>query len=161
MFKIILCLLISSVCLADEVFLGYGVGVFGDAKYYTGQNKYLELGYRSVVWEGIYWQFKGGCWGEASPDKSRTSSAWLSSGPGLEVDLSPIEIRSGWGLAAISSPDSQLGGHFPQFNGEMYIGLRDKRGDAIGLQYEHISSAGIINPNLGRDFVTLQLSQKW
>lgn len=154
-------LLVSQICLADEAFLGYGVGIFNDANYELGQNKYLELGVRYGLWDGLYLQLKGGLWGESSPDRSRTGGGWLSSGLGLEVNLNAVEIRSGWGLAAISSPDSQLGGNFPQFNGELYLGLRDKKGDGIGLQVEHISCASFCNPNVGRDFVTLQLSQKW
>lgn len=156
-----LLLLISNVALADEGFLGYGVGVFHDADQYTGQNKYFEVGYRSDIWEGIMWQYKGGFWGEGSQDTTRKNGFWISSGPQFQVDLQPLEIRTGWGLAMISNPDSQLGGRFPQFNGELYLGLRDKRGNAIGFQYEHISSAGLVTPNQGRDFVTLQLSTRW
>ena len=153
--------LISSVCLADEAFSSYGIGVFGDADYHMAQMKVGELGYRDFLFGGIYWQHKVGYWGEGSPDPSRKSSFFVSSGPGMEVDLQPIEIRSGWGLAAISNPDSQLGGRFPQFNGELYLGLRDRKGDGIGIEYEHVSSAGIVTPNHGRDAILLQLSQKW
>lgn len=160
--KLILALLLlSNVALADEAFLGYGLGVFNDANEFLGQNKYGELGYRTFVWDGIYWQFKGGYWGEGSADKTRNAGFFASMGPGLELDLQPIEIRSGWGLAAISSPDSQLGSRFPQFNGELYLGLRDRKGDGIGVQYEHLSCASFCTPNQGRDFIILQLSQKW
>jgi len=145
----------------EEAFLAYGVGVFNDAKYFTGQNKYFEAGYRSFLYNGIYWQYKGGYWGEGSPDQTRKSGFFASSGPGLEIDLQPLEVRSGYGIAMISTPDSQLGGVFPQFQGELYIGLRDSKGDGMGLEYNHISSAGIVTPNAGRDFVVLQLSQKW
>jgi hypothetical protein len=153
--------LIPSLCVADEGFLGYGLGILHDADHSFSQNKYAEVGYREEIWYGIYWQNKLGYWGENSPDTSRKASFWGSSGLGLKVDLSPVEFRSGWGLAAITRPDSQLGGAFPQFNGEFYVGVRDKHDNGIGLQYEHISSAGIWKPNEGRDFITLQLSQKW
>lgn len=156
-----LLLLLSNVCLADEAFVGYGVGVFNDANDFVGQNKYAELGYRHFLYKGLYWQGKGGFWGEGSPDQTRKSGFWASTGPGLELDLQPFEMRSGAGIAAISSPDSQLGGYFPQFNEEIYAGLRDKRGDGIGFQYEHISCASFCSPNMGRDFVTVQLSLKW
>lgn len=158
---LILLLLLSNVCVADEAFIGYGVGILHDADHYIGQNKYFELGYRDFLWKGIYWQDKGGFWGEGSPDMTRKAGFWASTGPGMELDLQPFEMRSGWGLAAISTPDSQLGARFPQFNGEVYAGLRDKRGDGVGFQYEHISCANFCNPNEGRDFVTLQLSIKW
>lgn len=158
---LLLLLLMSSTCRADEAFLGYGLGIFNDAEYFVGQNKYGEIGYRQFLWDGIYWQYKGGFWGEGSPDSTRKAGFWVSTGPGLELDLQPIEIRSGWSIAAISTPDSQLGSRFPQFNGELYFGLRDKKGDGVGIQYEHISCASFCTPNQGRDFLILQLSQKW
>lgn len=154
-------LLLSTPVLADEAFLGYGVGILHDADHYVGQNKYAELGYREFIYKGVYWQYKGGFWGEGSSDITRKAGFWVSSGPGFEVDVQPIEIRSGWGLAAISTPDSQLGAYFPQFNGELYLGLRDKQGDGAGVQYEHISCANFCSPNQGRDFIVLQLSLKW
>lgn len=146
---------------ADEAFVGYGVGVFHDASEYTGQMKVGEVGYRHFLVDGIYWQNKVGYWGEGSNDKTRSSSGYGSTGFGLEMDLQPLELRSGYGVAFITSPDSQLGSRFPQFNGEAYAGLRDKRGDGIGLQYEHVSCASFCTPNQGRDFLIIQMSMKW
>jgi hypothetical protein len=158
---LLLLLLISNICFAEEAFIGYGVGVFNDANYYLGQNKYIDAGYRSFIWDGFYWEWDGGYWGEGSPDIGRKSGFFASSGPGLEIDLQPLELRSGWQLAAISNPDSQLGGYFPEFHGTASIGLRDKKGDGIAVEYNHISSAGLVTPNIGRDFILLELSQKW
>lgn len=154
-------LLMSSVCFADESSLGFGIGAFGDAKQSMGQVKVGEYSYRSFLIDGIYWQNKVGYWGEGSSDPTRKSSFFGSTGIGMEVDLQPLELRAGYGLAAITNPDSQLGGSFPQFNGDIYIGLRDKKGDGIGIDYMHISSAGLVTPNQGRDFFVLQVSQKW
>lgn len=146
---------------ADEAFIGYGVGVFHDADDFLGQMKAGEIGYRSFIFEGLYWQNKGGFWGEGSNDKTRSSSGYFSTGIGLEVDLQPLELRSGYGLAAITTPDSQLGSIFPQFQGEVYVGVRDKVGDGLGLQYSHLSCASFCTPNQGRDFISILLSQKW
>ncbi len=157
----ILCLLAGAPAHADEAFVGYGLGVFNSADEWIGQVKVGEVGYRHFLFDGVYWQNKAGYWGEGSNDKTRRASAWVSSGVGMELDLQPFEMRSGYGLAAISHPDSQLGSRFPQFNGELYVGLRDKEGDGVGFQYEHISCASFCSPNQGRDFVILQLSQKW
>lgn len=157
----LLLLFISNLCLADEAFIGYGVGVFNDADQFLGQNKYAEIGYRDFLYKGVYWQFKGGFWGEGSSDQTRKAGFWGSMGPGMEMNLNPLELRSGYGIAAISDPDSQLGAYFPQFDGELYLGLRDKQGDGVGFQYEHISCASFCSPNHGRDFVTVQLSLKW
>lgn len=153
--------LISTPALADTMYSGYGLGVFNSAKSSAAEVKVGHIGYLKDLWDGVYWQAKVGYWGDGSGDGSRRNSAYVSTGPGLLIDLGQVEIRSGWGLAAISTPDSYLGGHFPQFNGDLYVGLRDKRGNGIGLQYEHTSSAGLVTPNAGRDFILLQISQSW
>lgn len=160
-FLIALIALCSLNSYADEGFMGFGVGVANSAKHSSGEVKVFSLGLREDIFDGIYWQYKLGYWGDGSGDPSRGSSFYASTGPGFLVDLHPVEIRTGWSLAAISSPDSYLGGRFPQFNGELYLGLRDFRGNGIGVQYEHVSSAGIVTPNQGRDFFVLQISQRW
>jgi Lipid A 3-O-deacylase (PagL) len=149
-------LLFSIIANADEVFLGYGLGVFNNS-----DTRVVNLGYREDIWQGIYWQNKLGFWSDGSGDPNRGSSLYASSGPGLLIDLDPIEIRNGIGLAIISSPDSYLGGIFPEFNENLYVGLRDKRGNGIGVEYEHLSNAGIYSQNMGRDFLEIQLSQRW
>jgi len=156
-----LALLFSSTCQAGEVFLSYGVGIFGSADHFTGQVKMANIGYRTFIANGIYWQFKAGAWGDGSSEPDRHGSVYISTGPGMEIDLRPFEFRSGWSLATISTPDSYLGGRFPQFNGEAYWGVRDKNGNGAGVQYEHVSCLTFCSPNLGRDFGVLQLSHKW
>jgi hypothetical protein len=145
---------------ADEAFVGYGVGIFRGADQFLGQTKYAELGYRDFLYEGLYWQNKLGFVGEGSADTTRKSGGWASSGLGLETNLLPIELRGGAALAGITAPDSQLGGYF-QFNEDISVGLRDTKGDGIALQYNHISCGSLCSPNLGRDAVILELSQKW
>lgn len=157
----VLCCLFCRACTADEVFASYGVGIFNSAVNSPTEVKLGDIGYRRDVWKGVYWQFKGGYWGDGSGDPNRSGSGFISTGPGLKIDFSPVELHTGWGLAAISSPDSYLGGRFPQFNGDLYLGVRDKNGAGVGLEYDHISSAGIISPNVGRDFMLVQISQKF
>lgn len=157
----LLCLLATTPSQADEVFAGYGVGVFHDADNYTGQMKIAEIGFRHFVFEGVYWQNKIGYWGEGSDDKTRKNSGYYMTGLGMELDLRPFEMRSGYGVGLITTPDSQLGARFPQFNGELYVGLRDKKGDGIGARYNHFSCASLCDPNHGRDAVIIELSTKW
>lgn len=157
----ILLFFVSSQAYSEEIFFGYGLGIFNSAKNIPAEVKTINLGYRVELYSGIYWQFKGGYWKDASDDYNRKSSLYLSTGPTMLVDLKPIEVRTGLGLATISVPDSYLGDIFPQFNEELYLGVRDKNGNGIGIKYEHISSAGIVQPNIGRDFVILEISSKW
>lgn len=157
----LICICICSITQADETFASYGIGAFHSAEKSSVEVKVINLGYRPEIYRGFYWQFKVGYWGDGSGDPTRKSSFYGSTGPGLIIDLRPVELRSGWGICGISSPDSYLGGRFPQFNGEIYGGLRDRNDNGIGIKYEHISSAGLIVPNNGRDFFILELSQKW
>ena len=157
---LLLLLLFSTTAMADEAFVGYGLGILRGADTFLGQTKYVDLGYREFMWDGIYWQNKLGGIGEGSPDQTRKGGAWASTGLGLEVELQPLELRGGGALAGITNPDSQLGGYF-QFNEDVSVGLRDKKGDGIALQYNHLSCGTLCSPNLGRDFVILELSQKW
>jgi hypothetical protein len=145
----------------DEYFVGFGVGLAESAVSSAGETKMFNLGERKFLFQGIYWQNKLGYWGDGSGNPQRKSSLFVSSGIGMEVDLAPVELRAGTGLAIISTPDEYLGGRFPQFSEDLGITLRDKHGDGIGLTYSHFSSAGIVSPNIGRDFVTLELSVKW
>lgn len=143
---------------ADELAIGYGVGVFKSADKSLGEMKVFNLENKDNIWDGLYWDYQLGYIGQGAGDEGRKSMFFGSTGPGFEVNLAPVEIRSGWGLAAISNPDTQLGGMFPQFHGDFSIGLRDVKGDGIAIQYNHISSAGIVTPNQGKDFILLKLS---
>jgi hypothetical protein len=154
--------LYSYSCFADsEQFIGFGVGLAESAVSSSGETKMFNVGEREFLYRGIYWENKLGYWGDGSGNPNRKSSLFGVSGVGMMVDLAPVELRAGTGLAIISTPDSYLGGRFPEFNENLGMTLRDKHGDGIGLTYSHFSSAGIVSPNIGRDFVTLELSIKW
>lgn len=157
----LLCLLASAPSQADEVFVGYGVGVFHDADQWVGQMKIAEAGYRHFFFDGVYGQAKVGYWGEGSNDKSRQASGYVAVGAGMEVNLQPVEFRGSYGVAGITTPDSQLGSRFPQFNGEIYFGVRDKHGVGMGVDYQHFSCASFCSPNEGRDAGILQFSKRW
>lgn len=60
------------------------------------------------------------------------------------------------GPCFISTPDSQLGGRFPQFCTDVGIGVCDVW-SFMDVGYQHISSAGIRSPNAGRDFLVFEL----
>ena len=61
------------------------------------------------------------------------------------------------GPTLISSTDVALGGYF-QFNETAYLGIRDPNtDDSIGIAYNHFSSAGLESPNVGKDFMCLEI----
>lgn len=155
-------LLSAGVARADGAFVGFGLGAFNSAKGGPAEVKYGQVGFRESVLYGLAdWQYKVGFWGDGSGDPTRKGSFIVSTGPGWNVVFDPIEIRVGTGLAVISTPDSYLGGRFPQFDSELYLGVRDSAGRAVGFKYEHVSSAGLVSPNKGRDFLLLEIGLGW
>ncbi|MCX9024629.1 MAG: acyloxyacyl hydrolase [Candidatus Methanoperedens sp.] len=156
-----LVLLIASSAHSQELGFSYGLGVFNSAKLSAVEVKVVNLAYRYEILNGLYWQAKVGYWGDGSGNPTRKGSFYASTGLGMKLDFRPIEFRSGWSLAGISQTDGYLGGNFPQFNGEIYVGVRDKKGNGAGIKYEHISSAGYFAQNVGRDFILLEMSKLW
>jgi hypothetical protein len=59
------------------------------------------------------------------------------------------------GPCAISSPDSQLGSWY-QWCTDFGIGIRDEM-TFMDLTYSHISNAGVVLPNHGRDFTVMEM----
>lgn len=59
------------------------------------------------------------------------------------------------GPSYISAPDELLGGHW-QFCPEFGAGLKTEKAE-IGLTWLHFSSAGLVMPNQGRDFLGIRI----
>jgi hypothetical protein len=152
-----LLLFVAMPTMANDAFIGYGVGVFHSAEYSRAETKVINLGYRQHITGPWSLQYKVGYWGDGSGQANRTASGYASVGPIFNINFDPLYLYTGWGIGAISNPDGYLGGRLPQFNGTVGFLVRDKQGAGIGASYEHISSAGFVMPNVGRDFVTLNI----
>lgn len=150
-----LMLLMSSYAEADSLNFGYGVGVANSASSYIGEVKTITLGINREIWNGIFYQTDVGIW--ADSQAGRSSSGFGNFSLGLEVNPGYFVIRSSWGLAVVTHTDFYLGGNFPNFKQDLFIGVRDHKDNTIGINYSHLSSAGIHLPNVGRDFITIQL----
>jgi hypothetical protein len=137
----------------------YGLGIANTAEYGSGTVKNFSLGYNEPWYGPFIQQYEVGLFAD-NAGHDRRSSGYAFYSLGVEVDLQPLVLRSLWGLGGITSPDSMLGGWF-QFTQDLLVGLRDRRGNMIGLVYKHISSAGIYSPNRGRDFLTIQVEIPW
>jgi len=87
------------------------------------------------------------------------SSGWITSVIGVKAtsQVGP-QLHIGLGPSYLTTPDNiKLSGHF-QFTLEGGIGMVDSTGKvSIGLSWHHISDAGIEQPNLGRDFIMVEL----
>ena len=138
-----------------QLFLKYGVGFGSSAKERAVEVKTASIGKQRQFFIFID-QWEVGGWFEQSNDPSRKSSGFIDYSVGLNVDAGYLYVQSLWGVAAITTKDSYLGGNF-QFNQDFSLGVKDARGVAIGLNYKHMSSAGIFTPNVGRDFISIRL----
>lgn len=137
----------------------YGVGIFNSAEKSRSETKIFSVGYEEEFFGPFIKQYELGLWVDTAGN-GRKSSGFGSFSLGVEINPGYLVMRSLWGVGAITHPDTILGGHF-QFNQDLFIGVRDNKRRMIGLNYKHISSAGIYNPNKGRDFLTIQVEIPW
>ena len=154
----LLLLLASSQAHAGDFFYKYGVGIFRSADYGFGETKFASLGLQGNVSGPMIWQLEGGgFFDNAGPGSGRGSSAFGNFSMGLEARPGYFFIQSLWGVGGITHPDAMLGGPF-EFNQDLIIGVKDFWGVGFALDYKHMSSAGIYNPNVGRDGLLLRAS---
>lgn len=125
------------------------------------QSKPFDVIYNSVAYKPklsnhIHNKTDLGYWSE-KPRKDRSSSLFLASGLGVEPEYKDFNLEAYSSLAVISKRDSRLSTNL-QFKHD--IGVHYKIGDGYkaGVVYNHFSNAGIKQPNLGRDFVSLSIS---
>ena len=154
-FAIILLLATSAYAREDQFTMGVGVGVFNSGKHSLSETKVLSLGYQEDLWNALKQRATVGFWFDDAGN-GRSSSAFGSGQLGFEVNRDGLIADVFFGPAAISSPDSLLGGRF-QFMESLNLGIQDKFNNYIGLFYRHLSSAGLEMPNIGRDMVGLEI----
>lgn len=76
---------------------------------------------------------------------------------GAEITSLPLSAALTWGIGYLPKPDDYyLSGHL-QFVNDVSVGVRASDCVTIGLAYRHISNAGIVMPNRGRDFLMFNL----
>lgn len=152
-----LLILASTLSYADDVWvLDSGVGILGSAKKGLSETKMVTFGKQMDLWgplkeRGIVGGFidNGG--------SGRKGSPMVSGQLGFEVE------NRGWvgsvysGPALLGQTDVMLGGHL-QFMDDLHLGLRDRENNYIGIIYRHVSSASVSTPNLGRDFLGIELT---
>lgn len=142
----------------EALSLKYGVGVAESAKDGHSETKTMSFAYRNSIMGPFVYVVNTGFWTDTRSDLNRHGSLFGSIGPGLYVDAGSVYGEASCGLGVISQKDSMLGGRFPQFDNNMGVGIKDKNNYAIGLNYHHVSSAGIEKPNRGRDFIEVKLT---
>jgi hypothetical protein len=140
----------------SEAFLDAGLGTFSTEGSSLSQVKFAKLGINDNIYHALVQRFSVGAWLDARGE-GRTSSAFTGYQLGFAVKNDLMEMAIYSGPCLISSSDTVLGGHL-QFNETIFVGVHDaKSGDSIGVAYNHFSSAGLALPNLGRDFMGLEI----
>lgn len=154
----VLALLASTTAHAGS-YLRYGLGVFGSAEYGAASVKYFGLGHEDRLLGPFIDQYEFGLFADTSGHDRKTSGFGFYS-IGVESNPGYFVLRSLFGVGGITSPDAMLGGYF-QFTEDLFLGVRDDRGCMIGINLKHISSAGLSQPNKGRDFLLVQVEIPW
>ena len=156
--KLILLFLISLNARGEDLSLKYGLGIAGSAKDSPSEVKVFSLTLqRPLIGNHLIDQYELGFFSDSRQDLGRQHSAFGFYSVGLNVDVGYFYAQSLWGVGAITTPDAYLGGNF-QFTQDLSAGIKDSSGYSIGLDYKHISSAGLELPNKGRDFMMIRLS---
>ena len=152
--KYLLLLLITSVASAGVPVASVGIGK--NAMYHNGTpfERAIEAGYQ-FEWGDFYARPEiGGFFCPGGPGNSSLYGATLFGVRALS-SVGP-ELHVGFGPEYLVSPDGiELSGHF-QVALEGGIGISDAKSH-IGLTWRHTSNSGIELPNLGRDFVMIQV----
>ncbi len=124
---------------------GLGKSVLADKPF----ERIAAIGYQAKLASDVFFRPELGYFSDLTGRGE--SSAFISGILLLEVS----GFHVGVGPSYLSNPDSVLGG-FYQFNTELGAGVRDEH-LYLGVIYKHLSSAGIEEPNKGRDFLMLQI----
>lgn len=129
--------------------LGAGIG-------YTNSNLLL-LGLtepaRPVLGVRTYTQYNLGAW------DGRREASVLGVAKGLEWGLGSARMRLSTGGSFISETNSRLSTNF-EFYEQLMLQHRLADFD-IALSYRHWSNANVRRPNLGMDFVGVQVEHRW
>ncbi len=150
-------LALASVAHADvTAMVGVGDGIMKGAG--TPFERTVVLGYEHKFPVGAFVRPQVGYFLDVS---GVNRSSFFGSGLVGIRTISPVGpmLHFAVGPAYLQNPDQILGGHF-QFNLEFGIGMDDKN-FSLEAVVSHLSSAGIEQPNRGRDFIGLEVCFKF
>ncbi len=152
---IIALLMVPTLQAEAGTYANYGIGIFHANDYNSAAVKSFSVGHNEQLFGPVIYQYEGGYFGDSS-GHGREPSGFGSGELGVEADPGYFVLRSLWGVGFITTPDAMLGGPV-QFNQDFLIGVKGNNGAIIGLDYKHMSSAGLERPNLGRDFILIHV----
>jgi len=100
-----------------------------------------------------YYQFNAGGW------TGSTSAYLIGVARGLQWDFKRTTVRLSLGASLISDTSELLSTPFEFY--EQFLIERHIRGLDLGLSYRHWSNAGLKTPNVGMNFLGLQIQVTW
>lgn len=153
--KLLILLLISSTAYADQFVTDVGLGQFGSRGASLSQDKFAKVGVQEELWNPFYQRFNLGGWMDTR-GQDYSGAAFFGYQVGFEVTNDIFQGSIWTGPTVISATDQVLGGPI-QFNETIFFGIVDKNKDSIGIAYNHFSSASLYTPNLGRDYIGLEI----
>jgi len=113
----------------------------------------FSLSYETSLNKHIIQKSEAGFW--IDNNETHSSSAYGSYSLGTKVNSGNVFMSFFLGGALINKTDSQLSTNF-QFSHDLGVGIEDN-GKSIGLNLKHLSNAGIKKPNMGRNFIQLEV----
>jgi len=134
---------------ADDIAIRYSVNAIGS----PSDVKYVSIGHTfdHYFLEG---KLEAGLLLDQRVKKSSTGVGIASLGVAPKAGNFFMSFHQG--IALLSNPDDiYLSGNL-QFTEDLGVGFRGSNGTAIVLGYRHMSNAGIVNPNLGKDMFYLE-----
>lgn len=140
----------------NEATVNFGVGIFNSGQNSLAETKILSVGYNSLFYDRrLFTRYELGAFADTAGG-GRKSSAFGGYSFGVNVENSSFYGQGSAGAIVLSTPDSYLGGMF-QFTEELSFGLNGNKDTKIGVFYKHMSSAGLYDPNIGRDFLGIKV----
>jgi hypothetical protein len=135
----------------DSVYLKFG-GSLREPDFFN--NKLIAIGFADSLGKSIFdYQLEGGMFAN-----NAIGGTTGYGGPSLGVSIIERKyyIKAFAGPAVITRLDDHLSTPIV-FNIDFEIGLKNTKGEGIGIGYKHLSNGGIQSPNLGRDFLYLKV----
>lgn len=155
-FILIVAMLLNSV-IANSADLGirYGFGA-GHKIVPEANERSINVRYIRPLWRSIHMSLDGGLLIDNGLDL-KTGYGFISIGPRVHP-FEWVYIENLFGPGLITQTDPMLGSIF-QFGIDIGVGVKEpSTGAALGLSFKHISNAGLVSPNLGRNMWLISAS---
>jgi hypothetical protein len=149
--NITIAVIISLISLAAKAdpYLKAGLGLNNR----LGITKAFFIGNQSYLGKYFLWQVEGGGFVDIN---SKSSLGLISASFGVHATGSNFYAKFLIGPALMTGTDDRLSSLF-EFNDDLEFGIKGKSGAEVGVNYKHLSNAGLVGPNLGRDFLMLKV----